>query len=310
MQGLVKSRMRNGETGLEFLRFGSSIPGSYWGCCACDIIQNFKVYPDTKASIEIVGGDGGQAVGDMFAGPTYKDIFLQRIRFGTFGSTDMPNHAFIAILTEWQIASDLGKKWLAILKEAGFEFIRTVNNSVYSGASMGEPKTAVSNNDNHIFMLIRNIGSNALKDQFTPPKAWSALPDNGKVQLIDVLVKAMGGTAGVDLTKANHAADRKIWDKIGKAKLLTRKQVEKAGVPVMLAGKRSEFPQEKAESRDAYIKTQETARRGLVDAIFKAAGVTPNEAQKTAAYTAAGLTVAADPFGKAKAATAKTVTAV
>lgn len=307
MQGMIKSRMQNGETGLEFLRFGSSIPGSYWGCCACDIIQNFKVDPDAKASIEIVGGDGGQAVGDVFAGPTYRDIFHQRLRFGTFGSADMPNHCFIAILTEWQIASDLGKKWLAILKEAGFEFIRTVNNSVYSGAAMGTPTTAVSNNDNHVFMLVRNIGSNALKDQFTPPKAWSALPDNGKIELIDVLVKAMGGTAGVDMTKTNHAADRKIWDKIGKAKLLTRAEVEKAGAPVMLAAKRSEFPQEKADSRDAYIKTQEKARETMVDAIFTAAGITPTAAQRKASLTAAGLSVVADPFGKATAKQPKAV---
>ena len=36
-------------------------------------------------------------------GPTYRDIFWQRIRFGTFDKRDMPNHAFLAILTENQL---------------------------------------------------------------------------------------------------------------------------------------------------------------------------------------------------------------
>ena len=43
---------------MEFLRFGSSIPGSYWGCCAFDIIQNFGAYdPDDPLSIEMVDGE-------------------------------------------------------------------------------------------------------------------------------------------------------------------------------------------------------------------------------------------------------------
>ena len=44
---------------MEFLRFGSSIPGGYWGCCACCIIQNFKFDPKAKASIQLVSGDSG-----------------------------------------------------------------------------------------------------------------------------------------------------------------------------------------------------------------------------------------------------------
>lgn len=158
---------------MEFNRFGSTIPGSYWGCCACDIIQNFKVDPDAKASIELVSGDGGGSLG-LYAGPTYRDIFWQRIRFGTFDKRDMPNHAFIAILTDGQLAGGVGVKWLAILKEAGFEFIRSVSNSVYQGESIGG---APSNGSlNHIFMLVRNIGAGAAKDQFTPPAAWTNLP--------------------------------------------------------------------------------------------------------------------------------------
>lgn len=236
---------------MEFLRFGSSIPGSYWGCCACCIIQNFKVDPDAKASIQLVSGDGGGPVmggagyKDMlFAGPTYKDIFHQRLRIGTFSSTDMPNHAFLAILTEWQINSTIGKKWLEILREAGFEFIRTVNNSVYSGASLGTPTAQNNNNDNHIFGLFRNIGYGALKDPFTPPKAWTDLP-----QIKEEVWESIAEDQRSELTKSQHKIDTEIWNKIGKPKFLTEKELEAAGVPITYAGLRSKFPQQPKDTR-------------------------------------------------------------
>ena len=141
---------------MECLRFGSTIPGGYWGCCAADILQNFKVDPDAKASIELVNGDGGESM-QKFLGMTYKEIFLSRLRIGTFSTRDMPNHAFFVMLSATQLQpGSYGHKWLAILKENGFEFVRTVNNSVW-------------NIDNYVFALFRNTGPNAVKDQFTPP---------------------------------------------------------------------------------------------------------------------------------------------
>jgi hypothetical protein len=247
----------NGSTGMEFLRFGSSIPGSYWGCCAVDIIQNFKCDPDAKASIQIVNGDQGCAVGDVFAGPTYRDIFLQRLRVGTFGADDMPNHAFIAILTEWQINSGHGKKWLAILKECGFEFIRTVNNSVYTGKSLGTPLDNNQPNDNHIFMLIRNIGRGGLKDPFTPPKEWQALP-NVKPERWNCGTSLVPGGFEL-LTKEQHAADTEIWNRIGPAKFMTRQQIIDAGAPVVLAGQRSDYPQEFETERNRKTGGSKTA---------------------------------------------------
>lgn len=233
---------------MEFLRFGSSIPGSYWGCCAVDIIQNFKFDPDAKASIQIVEGDGGVPVGGgVFAGPTYRDIFHQRIRFGTFDTRDMPNHGFIAILTEGQVNGGHGAKWLAILKEAGFEFIRTVSNSVYGGQSVlpSLPDTGGSY-QNHIFGLFRNIGSYAIPDPFTPPKAWTDLP-SVKAEAWDFMV------SGSDVSVLAHdqfSADKAIWEKIGPPKLLTEKEVVAAGAPVVLAGLRSEYPQQSKEDRE------------------------------------------------------------
>lgn len=223
---------------MEFLRFGSSIPGGHWGCCVCCIIQNFKVDPDAKASIELVSGDGGNPVmhpkgGSAFAGPTYRDIFWQRIRYGTFSNNDMPNHAFFAILSQNQLSSAYGKAWLAILKEAGFEFIRRVNNSVW-------------NVDNYIFGLIRNVGTNAVKDQFTPPKVWSDLPT--------VVPEQWNGDDGlwtdpVEHTKEIAKAQKKIWDGIPKAVFLTEAEVVAAGAPVVMAGQRSKFPPQEKSAR-------------------------------------------------------------
>lgn len=238
---------------MEFLRFGSSIPGSYWGCCACCIIQNFKVDPDEKASIQLVSGDGGGPILKgremMFAGPTWRDIFWQRIRTGTFDSRDMPNHAFFAILTDWQVNSGVGAKWLAILKEAGFEFVRSVSNSVYSGQSLAQPKGKGSNL-NYIFALYRNIGSGAPADPFTPPKAWTDLPS--------VTPEAWEFVQDAkEFAKAQAEAQRVVWDKIGPAKFLTESEIVAAGAPVTMAGLRSEYPQELKSQRDAKMASKQ-----------------------------------------------------
>lgn len=232
---------------MEFLRFGSSIPGSYWGCCACCIIQNFKVDPDDKASIQLVSGDGGGPILKgremLFAGPTWRDIFWQRIRSGTFDSRDVPNHAFFAILTDWQVNNNFGGKWLAILKEAGFEFVRSVSNSVYTGQGLSQPEGKGSNL-NYIFALYRNIGAGAPADPFTPPKAWQALPTvTPEVWQFVQDPK--------EFAKSQSAAQRVVWDKIGPPKFLTESEVVAAGAPVTMAGLRSEYPQELKSERDA-----------------------------------------------------------
>lgn len=212
----------NGQAGVEFLRFGSSIPGSYWGCCAADIIQNFKVDPDEKASMQLVNGDGSQPILNsknemLFVGKTYREIFESRIRFGTFDKRDMPNHAFFAILSSSQVNSAIGKKWLAILKENGFEFLRRVNNSVW-------------NVDNFIFVLIRNVGPNKCADMFTPPAAWSKL--DSVVPEPSSLVDAKALTE--EITEAQTA----IWNKSPKATFYTQAELEKDGIPIMLSGRR------------------------------------------------------------------------
>jgi len=237
---------------MEFLRFGSSIPGGYWGCCAVCIIQNFKYEPDAKASIELVSGDGGYPMTDndgnqQFAGPTYRDIFQQRLRIGTFSNTDMPNHTFFAVLTEGQIGGKVGKAWLEILKESGFEFVRTVDNSVYTGDQIAKAfKHECSSHKNYIFALYRNIGRGLVEDPFTPPKAWTDLSDpySGDMSPKNVF----------DVQKA-------LWEKNGPTKLLTEAEVVAAGAPVILAGRRKEgaAPEEKSAREARESKTPKKA---------------------------------------------------
>jgi hypothetical protein len=246
---------------MEFLRFGSSIPGSYWGCCACDIIQNFNVSPDEASSIQLVDGDGGLPIMDgrgfVFAGPTYRDIFWQRLRFGTFEKRDMPNHAFIAIITENQLSQDNTREWLAILKSAGFEFLRSVSNSVYAGQSLlGEEDDDYEEEGvNHIFGLFRNIGNGAITDPFTPPSAWTDLPsvvpeaweDLAKMGEARLRVNLKG------LVKDQRDAQLQIWNSHPPKPLLTEEEVVAVGAPVIYAGMRSEYPQESKASRDSKI---------------------------------------------------------
>lgn len=244
---------------MEFLRFGSSIPGSYWGCCAVCIIQDFKQDPDEKASIELVDGDGGAPIGGKFCGPTYRDIFNQRLRIGTFNGNDMPNHGFLAILTDWQLDSTIGSKWLKILKENGFEFIRTVDNSVYSGSSLkGEScddDDCYDDEDschlNYIFGLFRNIGNGAVRNPFQPPQQWLDLEGG-----VDEMFSRMSVGDCQDLQLSRDRVHLESWNKIGPVKFMTREQLEEQKVPVWLAGRRSTNPQEKAKWRETRQKSE------------------------------------------------------
>lgn len=259
---------------VEFLRFGSSIPGGYWGCCAGDIIQAFKTLPDEPASCQSVNGDEAypeknDAGEDLFFGPTNRELFLQRFRRGTFGCGDMPNHFFLLVLTEEQIDSSIGKAWLPILKELGFEFIRTVNNSVWDV-------------NNYIFGLFRNCGPDSVIDQFTPPKAWTDLPSNGKTELWEYIAVANHedpaahniSDSPVALTDQYQKVDQVIWDKVGPRELLTEKQIREAGAPVILAGRRSRYPQELKEEREYKERQENRKQEGSLRAVAdKAAAI-------------------------------------
>jgi hypothetical protein len=247
-------------TQIEFLRFGSNIPGHYWGCCAADIIQCFKTDPDAKASIQLVDGDGNQPIigndgKQLYAGPTNKDIFLSRLRVGTFGNYDMPNHAFFLILTDWQLTSQYGKKWLPIIKEAGFEFVRAVSNSVYAGQSLaGHDPNSKGSSVNYIFMLVRNIGSGNIGDPYTPPKQWTDLPSVVPEAWQDLPCDENGKRT--NLAADSHAAQTKCWNNIGPAKFVTEEELRAAGAPVVQSGVRGgRLPSVKAKTTTTTTKT-------------------------------------------------------
>lgn len=239
---------------MEFLRFGSRIPGSYWGCCAVCIIQDFKQKPDEPASIEVVEGDNGVPIRDFvtnevkFLGKTWLDIFKQRLRIGTFSDSDMPNHTFFAVLTDYQIRESPGKDWLKILKEHGFEFVRTVDNSVYTGEEdISEPGEGTSpSHKNHIFALFRNIGNGYVTDPYTPPKEWTDLP-NVVPEFWDY--SKVSGSGG-DLNLEVQEAQLQLWRELPEREFYSEKELEAAGVPVILAGRRSDKPQQLKKERE------------------------------------------------------------
>lgn len=235
---------------MEVLRFGSSIPGAYWGCCAMDIIQNFHVAPDAAASIQLVNGDGGNPSympsggGQVaFLGKTNKEVFLQRLRIGTFDTRDMPNHGFIAILTQDQISGSVGRKWLKVLKETGFEFIRTVSNSVYTGSSIG---ASGNRSKNYVFALFRNVGSGNTKDPFTPPKEWTKLPET-----VPELWASVSDDDRKTLAASQREKQLECWNALPEKKFYSEKELEADGVLVTYAGKRSQFPQQPKSARQA-----------------------------------------------------------
>lgn len=238
---------------MECLRFGNNIPGEYHGCCAGDIFQNFNQDPRTPASIQLVCGDSGTALihgkGAAFLGPTLEDIFWQRLRVSTFGTNDMPNHFFLAVLEESQIAEGApGRKWLKLLKQAGFEFLRTVDNSVYTGHVIGGHR---SPHRNYVFGLFRNIGGAKIEDPFCPPKAWTDLPTAAPEQW-ELLENAT--TDRLVFVDEQREAHLKIWNDHGPTKIMTETEVVKAGAPVIMAGLRSEFPPQLKDEREERMK--------------------------------------------------------
>lgn len=170
---------------IECVRFAAQRPALGIGCCAIDIFQGFVNDPDAKAVVTLTHGDSGSTLmkerrAAKF-GPTNRDVFEGYLRIGTFSLNESPDRIFLAAITAQQIASDIGKKWLAILREHGFEFVRAVNNSVYNGTSgvpsdlSSPPKMA--SHPVYLFGLFRNISNARIPDPFAPPPEWTALPE-------------------------------------------------------------------------------------------------------------------------------------
>ena len=172
--------------GVECVRFGARIGGSGIGCCAIELFQNFDHDPDAEYIEGIHCGDGLSPImkGDAqyAVGPTNRDAFEQRLRIGTFGTNELPDRTFFVALSKHQVNSGTGKRWLAILKEHGFEFVRVTNNSVYTGSkvTVDGAETPSGQSPVYIFALFRNISTARIEDPFEPPASWKELPEPTK----------------------------------------------------------------------------------------------------------------------------------
>ena len=163
---------------IEFTRFFGRKGGEGIGCCAIDLIQGFYTDPDDKCKTFLTEGDSGNPIvykgRSCYLGNTNKEVFENYLRIGTFHKDDLPNRIFLAALSETQVSCDAGKKWLAILKENHFEFIRATDNSVYTGS---DPSEKTLKQPVYLFGLFRNISKSALDDPFQPPSSWLELPE-------------------------------------------------------------------------------------------------------------------------------------
>lgn len=163
--------------GIECLRFGARIGGEGIGCCAIDVLQGFSNDPDAICPPkEAMNGDCWTPEGVCIGGEgvTNEMALLAYLYHGSFDPhTGYPDHGFIATLTLDQVNSSVGKKWLAILKREGFEWVGAVSNSVYS-----------EYHPNHVFMLLRNTHREMDDDEINslkqPPKIWEELPAPGE----------------------------------------------------------------------------------------------------------------------------------
>lgn len=166
--------------GIECLRLGARRGGEGIGCCAVDIIQGFDNQPEDPCPQKpffdadswfpysyqnqqeqlCVGGDK----------ITNEDAFLAYLTHGSFTPYPEADHGFLAVLTGDQCNSANGKKWLAILKREGFQWLGCTSNSVYS-----------EYHPNHVFGLFRSTHDNMEDEEIeslkSPPKAWEQLPD-------------------------------------------------------------------------------------------------------------------------------------
>lgn len=240
---------------MEFLRLGSSIPGGTWGCCAFDVIQDFATDPEETHYIELVNGDSGDPIlnkdyeGEFF-GSTNKEVFEQRLKFATFSRCELPNHGFLAVITQDQLRTKDGMAWLKILKEYGFEFIRAVDNSVYTGNDLYDPseKNSCSSAPKivYLFGLFRNISTSRIVNPYVPPYEWTDLDQVVPEQEIP------SNKFCLEVTEAQLELYKNLPDR----KTYSLAEIKAKDVHPTMAGRRSKLPQEKLCVREKKLETE------------------------------------------------------
>lgn len=166
---------------IECVRFAGR-KGQGIGCCAVDLLQGFNNDPDEEAYVGLTYGDSGDKIirdkGQAFLGPTNRDIFLGYLRMGTFDTKELPDRVFLAAITKRQTEDPVGRKWLELMKENGFEFLTVVNNSVYGSTRVVDGKPGENHYPHpvYLFILRRNISTNQIVRD-GPPEFWGTLPE-------------------------------------------------------------------------------------------------------------------------------------
>lgn len=156
---------------IECIRFGGRRGNIGIGCCAVDLIQGFN-NPPSQIGRETPFYDGdtqspaNYGGGQLHICGTNEQMLLAYLTHGTFSAEPQSDHAFIAVMSQEQVDSQIGKEWLKILYREGFDYIATVNNSVY------EEYHPV-----HIFMMIRTAGGYLDGEELCAPPEWEKLKE-------------------------------------------------------------------------------------------------------------------------------------
>jgi len=147
-------------------------------CCGASILNNFGTGSSTVDPNGVSGykTDGVNYVRDEKGNlitVTYADKFkadLARLRL------QFPNRMYCCILNQAQYDAH-NKGWPKLLKEVGFEFVRSWSNSNHDGSHSygGEGPQATRRHPNYLFVLCTD-DKGTCKDFTQPPKGWDELP--------------------------------------------------------------------------------------------------------------------------------------
>jgi hypothetical protein len=145
----------------------------FTACCGADVLYGFGVGPGVKDPNGISGykSDGmnylrdaeGKQIPITFADKFRADFEKQQRAY--------PSRAYVAIVNTQQYEAH-NQAWPKLMKEMGFEFVRSWYNSVHAG-------------NGPLYMFVLCTDGKGRSEVFTqPPKGWEDLP--GGVQTTEV----------------------------------------------------------------------------------------------------------------------------
>ena len=139
-----KTNMSYNGNGIEAVRFGARLGRIGIGCCGLDLIQGFSHSPEDETTFPLRYGDEDTPIfqdtcdgdgGVMAITGTNIEVLKALLTLGTHDQEPKEARSFLVTLNNDQICSEEGRKWLAILKGLGFEYLRSFENGVYGADS-------------------------------------------------------------------------------------------------------------------------------------------------------------------------------